>query len=361
MKLNLLVGSDEFWASLREDIASARESVWVQTLSFEGDDAGMGLSLAMRESSAPDRRIIVDCFTKHFISDRFVHSPANKRDPEHKAEVDATWKMIDDNVASGVAVHWVNPFGFLFRKLPVRNHKKMILIDGKISYIGGINFSDHNFEWHDMMMRIESSEVGAWLQRDFEQTWAGNDVFAKRQFPGVSISLIDGHTNEETFEELFDLIDGAERSIFIESPYLSFPFYARLRAAVGRGVEVTVLMPDLNNRKWVQQYTEWESARSGIELRNYTPKMTHLKAMLIDDEKLVVGSSNFDYLSYRTQQEVVVVVTDAEFVETFKKRVRDADLANSRAADTEKVSGLTILLYGVMRVMGKVAVTIAKI
>jgi len=282
-------------------------------------------------------------------------------DKEHRAEVLGTWQMMDDNEAAGVGIKWVNPFGFLYRKSPVRNHKKMILIDGHTTYIGGINFSDHNFEWHDMMLRIEDPNVAEFMMTDFDATWAGKNLFSERDFDGISISLIDGETNEKWFEKIFNLIGSARTSIFIESPYLSWPFYHHFRLAVERGVDITVLMPDLNNRAWVQRYTEWEGARSGIKLRNYLPKMTHLKAMLVDEETLVVGSSNFDYFSYRTQQEVVAVVTRPDLVHDFKIRIRDADLARSKSADATKVKKSTVLLYGFIRAMGKFTVTLAKL
>lgn len=361
MELKLLVGSGEFWDALKADIATAKESVTVQTLSFEADGAGLGLSHAMRACTAADRRIIVDYFTRHFITDRWVFAPKNRLDKEHRAEVLDTWKMMDDNEDAGVGIQWVNPFGFLYRKSPVRNHKKMILIDGHTTYIGGINFSDHNFEWHDMMLRIQDPGVTAFMKEDFDATWSGEDVFSERDFDGIQITLIDGKTNEKTFERIFDLIGSAKKSIFIESPYLSWPFYDHLRSAVKRGVDITVLMPDLNNRAWVQRYTEWEGARSGIKLRNYLPKMTHLKAMLVDEEVLVVGSSNFDYFSYKTQQEVIALVTRPDLVQDFITRVRDADLAQSKSADAAKVKKSTVLLYGFIRAMGKMTVTLAKL
>jgi len=361
MKTELLVGSKNFWTSLDNDIRQAQDSVLVQTLSFEGDSTGMGLSEAMRQSQAGDRRIIVDCFTKHFISDRSVHSRKNKRDPGHRREVLATGEMIEQNRALGVDVRFVNPFGFLFHKIPVRNHKKMIVVDYRLTYVGGINFSDHNFQWHDMMLRIEDEDVAAFMRKDFELTWGGEDRFAAGHFEGLDLYLVDGHSNEATFERLFQLIDEAQTSIFIESPYLSFPFYRYLRNAVDRGVEVTVLTPDLNNRKSVQRYTEWEAARSGIDLRFYVPEMTHLKAMLVDESVLVMGSSNFDYLSYRTQQEVIGIVRQPDLVREFIRLVRDPDLAASRGAGTDKVRKSTVFLYGAMRLVGKVAVGIAKL
>jgi cardiolipin synthase len=360
MKTTLLVGSDRFWDALERDIAAASDSVLVQTLSFEGDATGQALSTAIRASGALDCRIIVDCFTKHFISDRSVHSRKNKRDPEHRQEVLATETMIEENREHGVEVRFVNPFGFLFRKIPNRNHKKMILVDNRITYIGGINFSDHNFQWHDMMLRIEDPAVARFMRADFETTWKGEDRFSSANFDGLDIHLVDGRSNEATFAKLFDLIESAQDSVFIESPYLSFPFYKHLRGAVNRGVNVTVLTPDLNNRKSVQRYTEWEAARSGIDLRFYLPEMTHLKAMLVDETTLVLGSSNFDYLSYRTQQEVIAIVRRPDLVDDFIAQVRDPDLAASEAADLDRPKPSTYLLYGAMRFIGKAAVAVAR-
>jgi cardiolipin synthase len=360
MKTTLLVGSADFWNSLEADIRSASQSVLVQTLSFEGDRTGQALSGAMRASSAADRRIIVDSFTKHFISDRSVHSLSSRRDPGHRLEIRATREMIEEDRRAGIGVRFVNPFGFLFRKITKRNHKKMILVDDRVTYIGGINFSDHNFRWHDMMVRIEDAGVATFMRSDFETTWNGNDRFSAGHFEGIDIYLVDGRSNDETFQRLFDLIGRARRSIFIESPYLSFPFYHHLRKAVNRGVAVTVLTPDLNNRKTVQRYTEWEAARSGISLRFYLPEMTHLKAMLVDDETLVVGSSNFDYLSCRTQQEVIAIAGGKELVSDFIRMVRDPDLENSRPAGVIERRRSTYVLYGAMRLIGKVAVGVAK-
>ena len=361
MRFTLLVGSAEFWTHLRADIAAAQASVCVQTLSFEADAAGMGLSEAMRASGAADRRIIVDRFTQHFVSDRWVFSPVNRLDAEHRAEVVGTRDMIAANRAAGVAVTWVNPFGLLYRKAPARNHKKMMLIDDRVAYIGGVNFSDHNFAWHDLMVRIEDPEVVRFLQADFDATWAGRDELSQKTFGALEITLLDGATNETAFGDVLRRIDAAETSVFIESPYLTWPFWGHLKRAVQRGVAVTVLMPAANNRSWMQRYTTWEAARAGVALRYYTPAMTHLKAMLIDERVLLVGSSNFDYFSLRTQQEVLATVTDEALVAEFIARVRDADLARSRAADASDVKRGGAALYGLIRGVGTAVTALARL
>lgn len=334
MNLKLLVGSSEFWDALRSDIAGARSSVLVQTLSFEGDHAGLGLSAALKECPAPDRRIVVDEFTRWIQNDRFLMAPKNLLDAELRSEVRATGTMVRDLEADGVGVRWVNPWGFLWRRGAGRNHKKLIVVDERVAYIGGINFSEHNFAWHDMMLRIEDGDAAAYCAEDFEHTWAGRDVPSARGFPGLQLLMLDARENPRLFQPVLDRIAGAREEIIIESPYLSFPFTEALADACGRGVRVQLITPAGNNREFLKDYICWEGARCGMDVR-LMDGMTHLKGMLIDDEALVMGSSNFDYLSYRAHQEVVAIVDDPEVIRDFRERVIEPDLARSEALDCD--------------------------
>src|SRR6266404_4542753 len=75
--IDLLVNYHEFWARLSEDIGSAQTSVFVQTFAFEGDAVGKQLSDALLSSTATDKRVLADSFTRVVLSDRFRYSPAN--------------------------------------------------------------------------------------------------------------------------------------------------------------------------------------------------------------------------------------------------------------------------------------------
>ena len=144
---------------------------------------------------------------------------------------------------------------------------------------------------------------------------------------------LNGRTNGEAFQRVLDLIDGARQTIFVESPYITFPFYERLRAATRRGVAVKIVTPQQNNWRFFANYARLESARSEIDLRLFKGGMSHLKAMLIDDQYLIAGSSNFDYLSYRIHQELLAVITAPELVTDFRERVMIPDLANARSVE----------------------------
>jgi cardiolipin synthase len=267
------------------------------------------------------------------LSDRFRYSPANWFDDDLRHEARETTTMIDELKDAGVQVRFTNPFGLSPRRLLSRNHKKLVVLDDGIAYIGGINFSEHNAAWHDMMVRIEDGAAGQFLRQDFLATWSGRNQIEQRQFDGIEFFTADGRANRAAFQRVLDLIDSARHSIFVESPYITFPFYERLRAASRRGVAVKIVTPEKNNWGFFANYARLESARSAIDLRLFRGGMSHLKAMLIDDDQLIAGSSNFDYLSYRIHQELIAVITIPEIVADFRARVMAPDLANARSVE----------------------------
>jgi cardiolipin synthase len=223
----------------------------------------------------------------------------------------------------------VGPF---FCRFPQRNHKKLVVVDGRVAYVGGINFSDHNFAWHDLMLRIEDEDVARFLAGDFQATWEGRGRSGTGRFAGLTLHSLDGRTNRRAFASVFTLIAGARKSLFVECPYLTPPFCDPLREASGRGVDVRVVSPAHNNWGLAGDAVAWAAATSGIDLHLYPGRMTHMKAMLVDGRTLVLGSANYDVWSLRFQQEYLAVVTDPAVVADFARRVVAPDLAASGPA-----------------------------
>ncbi len=330
MRFRLLVDSEEFATSLLEDISAARDKIFIQAMTFDADASGLCISGALGEAAAADRRVLIDDVSRYIVSDRFIYSPGNWRDPELRREWQATRSLSCDLRRSGVSVKISNPFGRLWRHFFARNHKKLAVIDGRVSYIGGINFSDHNFAWHDMMLRIDDPGIAAFLEGDFRSTWEGRNMSDVRSFPGIDIHLLDGRTNSRAFEPILDLVRAARQDIFIESTYFALPFFDRLRE-IGPGRPPTVLITsEVNNWPQMRHYVPWEAGRSGIELRLYPGRLTHLKAILVDGRELIMGSANFDFFSYSVYQEIVAVVREPAVIAAFKERVAAPDLAVSR-------------------------------
>jgi cardiolipin synthase len=335
VRIRLLVDSGEFWRALVSDVEGARERVFVQSLALEGDSTGQGLAQLLRGSKAPDRRILVDSFGRFWLSDKWIHHPRHLLDGELRQERRDTEAMIAGLVAAGVPVKFVNPMGFLYRNGPRRNHKKILVVDRRVAYIGGFNFGDHNFAWRDVMLRLEDEAIADFLGEDFLATWAGRNQALSREFPGITLHLFDGRTNPARFAPLFELVDGARESIDVECAYLTPPFTGKLGEARRRGVRVRLVMASQNNWPAVHDHVYWESAQAGIDLRLFEGRMVHMKAMLVDGRALALGSMNFDFWSYLFQQEVMGIVTDPELVADFRRRVFDVDLDASRRRDGE--------------------------
>jgi cardiolipin synthase len=329
MTIELLVDAGEFWNRLARDLGAARRSVLVQALSFEGDAAGRGMAEALLSCKATDRRLMIDEFTHHVVSDRLVWAPATWLDRELRCEVRETRRMLERLEAGGVGVRFTNPVGPFLTQLPRRNHKKLVVLDDRVAYIGGINFSDHNFAWHDLMLRIEEPALASFLRDDFACSWHGRHQAARRVFPGMALHVLDGLSNEEAFAPVLRLVDTARHSLFVECPYLTSPFFGRLAAARRRGVTVTAVTPQRNNWRLAQDAMVRLATRHGVDVRLYPERMTHMKALLVDDRTLVLGSANFDVWSYRFQQEFMAIVTDASLIEDFRARVVEPDLRKS--------------------------------
>ena len=323
----LLVGSDEFWRRAREDMMAARRRLYVQAMTFEADTAGAKVGRAISNSRAMDRRVLVDDFSRFVISDRFVYSPRNLSDPVFREEVKATRDMFGGLARDGVGVRVTNPWGPLLHRFPFRNHKKLIVADD-VAYIGGINFSDHNFEWADLMLRIECPRIAERLATDFQDTYAGRSHSWTAEFGNLRLYGFDGRDNAAGFAEIIEHIAQARQSICVVSPYLTFPFVGALEQAAARGVDVQLITPLKNNKPIARDYLLRVAQRAGFDVR-LTPEMIHLKGMLIDGRTLVLGSSNFDFVSYLAEDEIVAVISDQALADSFRRRVIAPALATA--------------------------------
>ncbi|MEA3004408.1 MAG: cardiolipin synthase [Sphingomonadales bacterium] len=316
---SLLIGSDSFWKRAAEDIGRARSRLLVQAMTFEGDAAGQAVADAVRQSDAADRRVLVDDYTRVVVSDRFVLSPHYLLSKAFRAEIRATRAMFSGLAAAGIGVRVTNPIAGSLLRYGVRNHKKLIVADD-VAYLGGFNFSDHNFAWHDLMLRIEGPGPADFLAGDFDATWRSEAGFREAAFDGLRLCALDGRTNAVGFAPLFEAIEQASERICVVSPYLSFPFVEALAAAARRGIEVELLTPLANNKPMVLYYLLDAARRAGFRI-GLMGHMSHLKGMVIDDRLLVLGSTNFDFPSYHSMEEHMALIEDAALIRAFEAEV----------------------------------------
>jgi cardiolipin synthase len=231
---------------------------------------------------------------------------------------------------------------------PARNHKKLILADD-VAYVGGINFSDHNFAWRDFMVRLEGREASDFLAADFKATWSGTPTSGALRQDGLELLSLDGRTNDRFFDEISALLAAAQREIVVMSAYLTFPYTALLAAAARRGVQVTLITPWTNNKPLVRDYLLGFARTHGFDTR-LLPEMSHLKGLLVDGERLVVGSCNFDFVGLAAEEEFVAVIESPRLIEDFRRRVIDPALAEALTSDARRPFPLSgRLAYGLLK------------
>jgi cardiolipin synthase len=323
----LLVGAEQFWHRASGDMAAASRRLFVQAMTFEGDAAGKAVAAAIRDSNAKDRRVLVDHYTSTVINDRFLFARRLARDVPILEEARQTDEMFAGLIAAGVGVRATNPVGPLLTRYGLRNHKKLIVADD-IAYLGGFNFSDHNFAWLDLMLRIEGAEPANFLAADFAATWESRPAFSQREEDGLRLYALDGRTNAAGYADLMTALAAAVETVDVISPYLTFPFVEALQAAALRGVAVRFVTPAENNKPMIRHYLSDAMLRTGFEVR-HRPGMSHVKAMLIDGRTLVLGSSNFDFVSYHGSGELLAMIEDAGLIADFRARVLDPALEGS--------------------------------
>jgi cardiolipin synthase len=332
VRIELLVDSGEFWLRLCEDLEAARRYVYLQTFSFEGDRVGSSMGRRLEACQAEDRRFLVDGYSLLSQNDRIIYGPAWLERP-FRREFFLTHRWVKRLRSRGVGVRFGKPVGPSPVLLIRRSHKKLAVFDDRVAYLGGINFCDHNFEWHDMMLRIEDPGLAKHLADDFRANWDGEAVASDESFGPLRVISLNGRDNPTGFGPVIGAIEAAQRSIDVVSAYLSPPFTDHLAAASARGVRIRILTPALNNKPNLAYHAYEAARRHGFQILHYPDRMNHMKAMMIDDELLIAGSSNFDSMGYHILEELFLMTRDPRVVGAFKGRVWDPDVAASPSVE----------------------------
>ncbi len=300
-----LLQTADFVADLSERLAGAKQRILIQLMTFDGDDAGQRIAelLVSAIGRGVEVRLLVDCFVFRFVSDQPVsrHAVAD--------EAAATRAMYERLRAAGAALRFTHPHGPGNVFSLVRNHKKLFVVDDDV-YLGGVNISDHNFAWHDFMVRIDDPEVLAAVVEDFDHTFAGG----RRSVNDVIV------TNDRIEEVFDDLVLGAERRIVLASPYaIDVGLVGLMRRA--EVSDKTVIATKRNNflvYRAMAPFLRRRLRHAGVDLASYS-NFSHSKFLLVDDDKLLIGSSNFGRHSFWCNEELCLLIEDPEFIRRFSE------------------------------------------
>ncbi len=266
----------------------------------------------------------------------------------------ATWNSyLKELCDAGGHVAWYHGFHWsTLARLNNRTHRELIVIDGKVGFIGGAGFADHwllpqkkHRRWRDTMFRVEGDAVAS-IQGTFAENWleasgevlSGGDFFPLCEATSKSSALIvnsspsaGGSTRARVLFQT--LLASAQKSILITTPYFLPDWSARqemVRAIRERGVSIEIIAPGAKSDHLLTRTSSrrlyGDLLKAGAKIYEYKPAMIHAKTMVIDGVWSVVGSTNFDNRSFGLNDEVNLAAFDPDLAARVAK-----DFARDRA------------------------------
>lgn len=291
----------EFHAAMLRDIDEARHSIFLETYKFAADAVGGRFRDALTRAAARGVKVklLLDSWGVTYDESYFA-----------------------DLIRLGGEVRFFRKikisFDF-FTKNHRRNHRKFLIVDDHIGYIGSANITGYSMQWRESVLRLSGS-IALTFKRSFLESYRiynryifNKFTYKRSKFAGP-LELVEDMPSiyrQRIKTRIEKLISKAKSEILIETPYF-LPGHAMRRLlmdAARRGVHVRIIMPrhsdvraiDLLSGKYYGMYHS-----SGIELLFYTADNLHAKLLLFDNETFALGSPNMDYRSFRFQHEVML-------------------------------------------------------
>ncbi|WP_028545797.1 cardiolipin synthase [Paenibacillus taiwanensis] len=279
---------------------------------------------------------------------------------------------------AGIEFHWFLPVwvSFFKRRLNYRNHRKIVVVDGKIGFVGGINIGDEyvggspkNGFWRDTHLQVEGDAVYT-LQAVFLHDWAfasqqrllGREFFPRHICPGKEqVKLVPSgpDTSWDAIQELyFGALSCARERVWIMTPYFipDTGTQLALKTAGVSGVDVRIIIPHHSDSKLVdwaaRSYLE-ELMQSGVRFFEYYKGFAHAKTMVMDHSLACVGTANMDMRSFFSNFELNAVMFDEAVIDCLAQDF-ELDFADSKEIDYEqfvKRSRWQRVLEGVSRML----------
>ena len=332
-EVTLIKNGDEKFKILFEDLKKAEHHIHLEYFIIKDDKIGTELLdiLCDKAKSGIEVRIVIDDVGSSISS-----------------------KMKTKLKEAGVEMYAFMPvlFSGSTGRMNYRDHRKIIVIDGKIGYVGGINISDNYVNanndryWRDTHIKIIGEAVKP-LQILFFTTWdfaSGTELkIAKTYFPEhnckENVPLQIAASGPDTdwsniMEAIFVAITNAEEHIYITTPYLipNDEIITALQVAARSNLDVKIIIPKKSD-SWVAEYATNSYIEllieAGVEVYQYTKGFVHAKTMIVDGVFGTVGTANLDYRSFNINFEVNALVYDKKFchqlTELFNEDLKDCD------------------------------------
>ena len=315
----LLVDGGATYAALIEEIGRARHHVHLEYYIFAADRSGAALrdALVERARAGVQVRLLLDAVGSAEMPRAFLAAL----------------------IEAGGELAWFHPmrFGRIWKRpwLNMRSHRKIVVVDSRVGFTGGINITDEEDErlrpdaYRDLHLRLEGDVVRA-LQLVFVEDWAY--ATGTRDFigeiartlppsrPGPIAAQVLTSGPDSSWEAIHRLhvgaIHAARQRVWLATPYF-VPGEAAMMAltsAALSGLDVRLMVPRASDSKMTtfaaRSYFD-ELIAAGVKIYEYGPRLLHTKALLVDEALAIIGSANFDSRSFRLNFEVSMLFHDA--------------------------------------------------
>ncbi len=307
-----------YYHAMVSDMEAAHDYIYIETYRIGNDVVGVRVRdvLLRRLKAGVEVKLLVDAWGGVAVSDGFF----------------------DVLIENGAQVRFFEKIKFnsdMFTRGHKRNHRKILLIDDEITYIGSSNFTEYNLNWRESVLRIKG-HIALAFKRVFRQDFEiyNKYVFAKdnylRPIRYANFTIVrdmPSITKQRIMKRYIYLINRAQERIEIVSPYF-LPGYKLRKAlmdAAQRGVAVQVVIPkrsDVNLVDILRNKYLGPLHLSGIHIKMYVPHNLHAKLLLIDNHIFSVGSPNFDYRSFRYMYEIILLGDDPAIVRQVNEHIR---------------------------------------
>ena len=343
--VELLVDGHDAFAAIERMIRGADDYIHLLFYIWQTDETGKRLRDALVEKARQgvEVRVLVDG----------VGSPNFERE------------LAAPLLEAGARVGIFLPPTYLARRptFNFRNHRKLIVVDGEEAFTGGMNVGvEYEHDWHDLALWVRGPAVQQ-LHITFLDDWffatdenLATERYLTAQTPqradasassvrDASFRVIASGPDTEQDglrDALFHAINASEERLWMTTPYFipGAEILAALRAAVQRGVDVKLILPEKGDvaivRRASQAYYPM-LLESGIRLFEYQPRMLHAKSLIVDQRYAMVGSANLDVRSFEINFELTSFVASSEF-NTQLAEVFKADLDQCREVDLSEVN-----------------------
>ncbi len=338
-RVSLLVDGDQAYPQMLEAISRARHHVHLQSFIIGNDEVGRQFLDALAERA------------RHGVQVKVMY--------DNLGCTKARWGRLFAGyrkIPNFRLLAWtqLNPFKLEFQ-VNLRNHRKILVVDGREAFVGGLNISRHNLAQagqapiRDYHFHVQGPAVQD-LQYAFLRDWhymaedEPADLLTKAHFPELqprgqaAVRVINSGPTADEMEAIanvfFNAITVARQSVLIVTPYF-VPFrdiLQALRGAAMRGVRVRIVVPSQNNHVyagWAGRSLYEELLRAGVEVYERRPPFIHAKAMLVDGALALVGTANLDACSLRLDYETNIAVFDESLVRELQLVV-EREIADSQ-------------------------------